>query len=137
MKVHDRGSVIRRAPVRLPQVVRLGILSAPLSAVVMAGLLLSGCSSPTPGFPAVHDMPPPRADTTLSPDEIKKATDDLLTDREHLSTEAQAAQASAPNTAMPPAPAPPPPPVRRVATPAAPPAPQYDVPATAGAYAKP
>jgi hypothetical protein len=30
-----------------------------------------------PGFPAVHDMPPPRPNTVLSADEAKKAQDDL------------------------------------------------------------
>lgn len=132
MRVHHRGSVIRRGFARSPGGVHVRNFSLPLSAVVMFGFLLAGCSSNT-GFPSVHDMPPPRVDTTLSPDEVKKATDALVSDREHLSTEAQAAQASAPGTAMPPAP---PPPARRVATPA-PSAPQYDVPSTAGAYAKP
>jgi hypothetical protein len=30
-----------------------------------------------PGYPAVHDMPPPRPNTVLSADEAKKAADDL------------------------------------------------------------
>ena len=30
------------------------------------------------GFPAVHDMPAPRADTPLTPDQVKQATDDLI-----------------------------------------------------------
>lgn len=58
----------------------------------MACLLLSGCSADL-GFPAVHDMPAPRADTTLTPDQVKQATDNLINEREHLSTEAQAATA--------------------------------------------
>lgn len=55
--------------------------------------VLSGCSDI--GFPSVHDMPAPRADTTLTPDQVKQATDNLLNEREHLSTEAQAATAQA------------------------------------------
>jgi hypothetical protein len=44
--------------------------------------LVSGCSEI--GFPAVHDMPAPRDDTTLTPDQVKQATDDLITQRDHL-----------------------------------------------------
>jgi hypothetical protein len=51
-------------------------------------LLLAGCSQD--GFPAVHDMPAPRADTPLSPDEVKAATDALISERDHLSSETQA-----------------------------------------------
>lgn len=50
-------------------------------------LLVSGCSEL--GYPSVHDMPAPRADTTLTPDEVKQATDNLVNQREHLSTEVQ------------------------------------------------
>ena len=35
-------------------------------------------------------MPAPRADTPLTPDQVKQATDDLISERDHLSTEAQA-----------------------------------------------
>ena len=42
-------------------------------------------------------MPAPRADTTLTPDEVKQATDNLINQRDHLSTEAQAATGSAGN----------------------------------------
>jgi hypothetical protein len=34
-------------------------------------------------------MPAPRSDTTLTPDQVRAATDDLITERDHLSTEAQ------------------------------------------------
>jgi hypothetical protein len=37
-------------------------------------------------------MPAPRAETTLTPDQVKAATDSLISQREHLSTEAQGAQ---------------------------------------------
>jgi hypothetical protein len=55
-------------------------------------LLASGCS---PGadyptlFPAVHDMPPPRADTPMDPDQVQQATEDLITQRNHLTGQAQ------------------------------------------------
>lgn len=62
---------------------------------VAAALTASGCS---PGgdypslFPAVHDMPPPRADSTMDPVQVQQATEDLISERNHLSTEAQGAQ---------------------------------------------
>ncbi len=65
---------------------------AVMASVALAALALSGCS---PGadypsiFPAVHDMPPPRADTPMDPDQVQQATEDLITDRNHLSAEAQ------------------------------------------------
>jgi hypothetical protein len=61
-------------------------------AFAAAALLVSGCS---PGadypsiFPAVHDMPPPRADTPLDSLEVQRATEDLITARDHLSAETQ------------------------------------------------
>jgi hypothetical protein len=42
----------------------------------------AGCSDI--GFPAVHDMPAARSDTMMTPDEVKQATDDLVTQRDHL-----------------------------------------------------
>jgi hypothetical protein len=53
-----------------------------------AAMLLSGCS-PEVGLPAVHDMPPPRAEAPLSPDQVKQATDELANERDHMSTAAQ------------------------------------------------
>jgi hypothetical protein len=70
---------------------------AALAAAV--ALVVSGCSEV--GFPAVHDVPAPRADITLTPDQVKAATDNLICEREHLSTEAQAGT----NPAPPPTPA--------------------------------
>ena len=58
---------------------------------VIGTLALAGCAVEA-GFPAVHDMPAPRAETTLTPDQVKAATDSLISQREHLSTEAQGAQ---------------------------------------------
>jgi hypothetical protein len=68
-----------------------------LATAAALGLLLSGCSEI--GFPNVHDMPAPRADTTLTPDEVKQATDTLISERDHL-------QSIPPATAPAPAPAP-------------------------------
>ncbi len=53
-------------------------------ALLAAGLacLLAGCSEV--GFPAVHDMPSPRAEAPLTPDQVKQVTDDLISQREHL-----------------------------------------------------
>src|SRR6516225_9150499 len=57
-----------------------------------ACLVLAACS---PGadypslFPSVHDVPPPRADTTLDSNQVQRATDDLISARDRLSAEAQ------------------------------------------------
>ena len=50
--------------------------------------LVSGCSE-TSFFPAVHDMPAPRVDTPLTPDQVKQATDALTSERDHLNTQIQ------------------------------------------------
>ena len=74
-----------------------GMMRSSLPRVLVMGaavaVLASGCS-PEIAFPAIHDMPPPRADTPLSPDQVKQATDGLISDRNHLSTETQAAVAA-------------------------------------------
>jgi hypothetical protein len=63
--------------------------------VTVACLVLTACS---PGadypslFPAVHDIPPPRADTPLDANQVQQATEDLITARDRLNTEAQGAQ---------------------------------------------
>src|ERR1700691_2083083 len=55
-------------------------------------LLVAGCS---PGvdypsiFPAVHDMPAPRADTPMDADQVQQATEDLITERNHLEAQQQ------------------------------------------------
>jgi hypothetical protein len=108
---------------------------ASLAVAAAAAFLLSTCSEM--GFPSVHDMPAPRADTTLTPDQVKQATDDLISQRDHLSTEAQTtgqigaasnAAANAPGT-QPPRPPATAQPAVQVVDPAA--------PQTAGAYARP
>ena len=71
-------------------VTRLSLASLALAAAT--ALLVGGCSSSTdPIFPAVHDMPAPRPEAPLTADQVKAATDDLITQREHLSTEVQTA----------------------------------------------
>jgi hypothetical protein len=71
---------------------------AVLAMIAPAALAVSGCS---PGadypsiFPAVHDMPPPRADTPMDANQVQQATEDLITDRNRLSAEAQGTGQSA------------------------------------------
>ena len=50
-------------------------------AVIAAAVLLSGCASDTT-FPAVHDMPAARSESKLTPDQIKQATDELISERD-------------------------------------------------------
>ncbi len=73
-----------------------------LAIAAAVAFLVSGCSE-TNFFPAVHDMPAPRADTPLTPDQVKQATDALVSERDHLNTGAQATgqanQAAAPASA--------------------------------------
>lgn len=57
--------------------------------------VLSGCSEV--GYPAIHDMPAPRADTPLTPDQVKQLTDDLTSERDHLSAEVQGSAQPSPN----------------------------------------
>jgi hypothetical protein len=65
--------------------------AAPLAFAASACFLVAACS---PGadypsiFPAVHDMPPPRTDTTMDQLQVQKATEDLITQRNHLNAEA-------------------------------------------------
>jgi len=65
-----------------------------VAGAVVACMAVAGCSPgadyPTP-FPAVHDMPPPRSDATLTPVQVQQATEDLITERNHLTSAAQSA----------------------------------------------
>src|SRR5690349_22054904 len=63
--------------------------------LTVACLALAACS---PGadypslFPAVHDIPPPRTDAPLDANQVQQATEDLITARDRLNTEAQGGQ---------------------------------------------
>ena len=71
-----------------------------LATAVSVAFLVAGCAEI--GFPAVHDMPAPRADTTMTPDQVKQATDDLVSERDRLNTGSlPSAQAAAPSNAPP------------------------------------
>jgi hypothetical protein len=69
--------------------------AALIALATAACLVLAACS---PGadypslFPSVHDVPPPRADTTLDSNQVQRATEDLISARDRLSAEAQDAQ---------------------------------------------
>jgi len=86
-------SLHRRRSFLTPRVLA-GFAPAPavLALAAAACLLVSGCS---PGvdypsiFPTIHDMPPPRADAPMGPDQLQQATEDLITDRNHLNAEMQ------------------------------------------------
>jgi hypothetical protein len=86
---------------------RCSVTTRKLSAALIAAatvLAVSGCSPgadypslfsadrDAPPFPAVHDMPPPRNDTTMNPLQVQQATEDLISERDHLSAGTQAPQ---------------------------------------------
>jgi hypothetical protein len=82
-----------------------GLRLAALGVAVAAITLLSACS-PGADFPAVLVPPPPRPDATMNPAEVRQATDDLISQRDHLTADAQnngqpAAPAAAPAAATP------------------------------------
>ncbi|MGH6672094.1 MAG: hypothetical protein ACRECV_09005 [Xanthobacteraceae bacterium] len=52
------------------------------AAVATACALMCGCSSTA--FPVVLSDPPAPNETTLSPDQVKQAMDNLISDRNHL-----------------------------------------------------
>jgi hypothetical protein len=66
--------------------VRAGLLAA--VAIGAAAVLLAACS-PGAEFPSVLDNPQPRADKPMTPDQVKEVTNSLISDRDHLSAEAQ------------------------------------------------
>ena len=53
--------------------------------------LVAACS-PGADYPSILDKPAPRADQTMNPDQVKQATDALISDRNRLSGGAQAPQ---------------------------------------------
>ena len=71
----------------------------PRRAAVFGVLAAAGClvlAACSPGadypslFPSVHDIPPPRTDTTLDSSQVQQATEDLISARDRLSAEADA-----------------------------------------------
>ena len=86
--MHGGASVARR------MIVALAICAS-------SAVLLCACS---PGadyaaFPAVHDMPAPRFEPPMNQEQVKQATDTLMTERSQLNAEAQSAGQS--NSASP------------------------------------
>ena len=71
------------------------LVLATVATAAAVGFLLSGCSD-LGFFPAVHDMPAPRVDPPLTPDQVKQATDALASERDHLNTQLQANTQPAP-----------------------------------------
>jgi hypothetical protein len=74
---------------------RRGVGAMPGAALAIALALTLAACSPGADYPNILAKPDPRAQQTMSPDQVKQATDALLSDRAQLSTSAQAAQASA------------------------------------------
>jgi hypothetical protein len=62
---------------------RFAKLALAALAVVGSAWFEAGCSSTDTMFPAVHDMPAARTETTLTPDQVKRH------ERNHLDSEAQ------------------------------------------------
>jgi hypothetical protein len=70
-----------------------------VAARVIAGLalgasiaaLVAACS-PGADYPTILDKPAPRADQTMNPDQVRQATDALISDRNRLSSDALAGQ---------------------------------------------
>jgi len=87
--------IIRRGSwgfkVRVDWIMTRRVLSA--AALAAAAASLAACS-PGADYPSVLDKPTPRADI-MSPDQVKQATDALISDREHLSAEVGAGQPNA------------------------------------------
>jgi hypothetical protein len=74
----------------------------------LAGFLLcrvqeAACSQVTDyqsSYPSLFAKPDPRAEQTMTPDQVQQATSALITDRGQLNAEAQAAQAGAAASGM-------------------------------------
>ena len=71
--------------------------------VLAAAALLAACSQVTDyqsSYPSLFAKPDPRAEQTMTPDQVQQATSALITDRGQLNAEAQAAQAGAAASGM-------------------------------------
>jgi hypothetical protein len=88
-----RSAFLRSAPLglSLTGLSLTGLSLTGLALITATCLLVAGCS---PGadypsiFPAVHDMPPPRTDAPMDQVQVQKATEDLISQRDHLNAEA-------------------------------------------------
>jgi hypothetical protein len=87
-RVHGYGSAIRRAV-------------AALTICASMAVLLAACSA---DYPTVLAPPTPRGDPEMDPNQLKQATDALISDRDQLNSAAQAnSQANPPPNAGDPA----------------------------------
>jgi hypothetical protein len=71
--------------------------------ILAAAALLPACSQVADyqsSYPSLFAKPDPRAEQTMTPDQVKQATGALISDRSQLSAEAQAAQAGAAASGM-------------------------------------
>jgi hypothetical protein len=84
--MNSRSSVTRR------------LLAALAGAAACA--MVSACSAPGV-FPSLFGDPPPRDQATMTPDQVKQATDNLISDREHLHSCAAQIASAAPDAAPP------------------------------------
>jgi hypothetical protein len=85
---------------------KIGVLAGRFGAVAgifAAATLLAACSQVTDyqnSYPSLFAKPEPRAQQTMTPDQVQQATSALISDRSQLSAEAQAAQAEAAASGM-------------------------------------
>lgn len=81
---------------------RLSLARRLLAALVGAAAcaLVSACSAPGV-FPSLFGEPPARDDTPMTADQVKQATDNLISDREHLHSCAAQIASAAPDAAPP------------------------------------
>jgi hypothetical protein len=71
--------------------------------ILAAAVLLAACSQVADyqsSYPSLFAKPEPRAQQTMTPDQVQQATSALMSDRTQLSAEAQAAQSEAAASGM-------------------------------------
>jgi hypothetical protein len=90
------GLIVHRRVSEKTQTRRVAFGAA--AAAVCLATSLSACSPgadyPTAAptlFPAIHDMPPPRAEAPLNPVQVQQATEDLISERDRLNGGTQGA----------------------------------------------
>jgi hypothetical protein len=101
-----------------------------------AAALVSGCTQ-VGDFPKVLDRPDARSETPMSPEQLKLATDALISQRQQLAAEACTTQSNPLPPLAKPLPGTPPPPAATLCPPAAPAVPAATTTQTAGARTKP